>query len=346
MHRQILRITYVLILISLLLTPAFALEKQLIRIPVNSHADLKALALPRSMEFVTGNTGYRDFIATADEIALLKKRGVHFDVLDSDVEGTLLRNRAGYPTLAEVESHLQTAASTYPGITDLFSIGKTYQNRDIWCLEISDNPGIDEGEAELVFIGLHHAREWPSVVLTLHIIDQLTANYGSDPTITGWVDTRRIWVVPCFNPDGYHYCRDQGYDWRKNRHYLPQHGTTGVDLNRNYPGSTNGDARGDWGSTGDGAVTHWPDYETYCGPGAGSELETQAMMDFLLAHDPTVALSYHTYSELVLWPWGYDGIAKAPDNALLQSMGQAMAGLIAGQSGGYYTPKQSAGLYP
>ncbi|MBU0754576.1 MAG: IPT/TIG domain-containing protein [Planctomycetes bacterium] len=332
--------------VTLAATFQIAEGKQLIRITGDNPRAMNAMNLPKDLEIAGYGLRYRDYIVTEPQQQRLRMLGIDFEVRDADMESTLLENRAGYPTFAEIESQLATTAATYSSITNLFTIGQSYQSREIWCLEISDNPGTDEGETELIFLGLHHAREWPSVVVTLHFIDQLTQNYGSDPDITDWVNTRRIFIVPCVNPDGYYYSHDQGNDWRKNRHYLSQFGSWGIDINRNYPGATNGTPEGDWGSIGDGSVTHWSDYETYCGPGGGSELETQAVMNFVMARNPTVLISYHTYSELVIWPWGYDGTAQAPDNALLVSTGQAMANRISGMSGGTYTPQQSAALYP
>ena len=129
-------------------------------------------------------------------------------------------------------------------------------------------------------MGLHHAREWPTVEICLHIANNLTSLYGVNSTITSLVNNRRIWIVPCVNPDGYYYCHDQGHDWRKNRHYFPQYGTYGVDLNRNYNGSSDGNAWGAWGSIDSASVTHDPSDEVYCGPGPTSELEIQAISNF------------------------------------------------------------------
>lgn len=338
-------ILFLFLLLSLCWT-CTADAKQIIRIEADSREALAALHLPKGMERAGSGLNHVDFIVSSEELSMLRAKGISFTVIDDDLIRTLNSRRADYPSLAEIESKLQNTASTYNNITSLFSLGQSYEGRDIWCLEISDNPGVDEGETELIFIGLHHAREWPSVVVSLFIIEQLTHEYGFTPTITQYVNTRRIWVIPCLNPDGYHYCHDQGNDWRKNRHYFPAHGTIGADLNRNYPGATNGTPEGDWGSIVFGTVTHSPRSELYCGPGAGSELETQAIMNFVVNHDPTVLVSYHTCSELVLWPYGYDGSAKTPDDALLESTGQAMAARISGMSGGTYTPKQSALLYP
>ena len=196
-------------------------------------------------------------------------------------------------------------------------------------------------------MGLHHAREWPTLEICLHIADQLTSEYGSELDITDVVNNRRLWLVTCVNPDGYYYCHDQGNDWRKNRHYFPEFDSWGVDLNRNYGGSSNGDAWGSWGSLGLASVTHSPDYGTYCGPGPISELETKAIRDIFLENDISAAISWHTHGELVMWPWGYSVSEQTPDDSYISQIGIEIASRITCQSGsGTYTPTQSADLYP
>jgi len=287
-----------------------------------------------------------DLVVTGHERGLLVAAGIPFKVVIDDIEAAQSRNRASYHSFPEMEAILSAMAANYPAITQLTSLGQSWQGREIWCLEISDNPGVDEGEVGVVYIGLHHAREWPALEVPLDIADRLTSNYGSDPTITDLVNNRRVWVIPCTNPDGYVYCHDQGHDWRKNRRYFPEFGTYGVDLNRNYAGSSNSAKDGAWGSLGDASASHNSDTSVYCGPWPFSEVETQAIRDFCDAHDFTILITYHTHGELVLWPWGYDGSVQTDDNALIVSIGQGMAGEIGGQSGGTYTPQQSAFLYP
>src|SRR5262249_52870273 len=84
--------------------------------------------------------------------------------------------------------------------------------------------------------------------------------------------------------------------WRKNRHDSGG-GTFGVDLNRNYPAY--------WGfcSSGGGASSA-PGSDTYRGPFAASEPETQGLMQLARDRRPVESLSYHTYSELVIHPYG------------------------------------------
>ena len=73
--------------------------------------------------------------------------------------------------------------------------------------------------------------------------------------------------------------------WRKNRK-----GGYGVDLNRNYVFN--------WKTC--GGSSGYKGSNTYRGPFAGSELESQAMMQLVSSTRPSIAISYHSYSEMVL----------------------------------------------
>ena len=315
--------------------------KDLVRIDTS----IGNVVLPRGVEIVAENQGESvDIIIPRYRLQELSNLQLPYTVLIADMDSYDREMMGSYHTLAQIESTLQSIASSYPDITSLYSIGTTYEDRNIWCLEISDHPGVDEGEPGVFFMGLHHAREWPTVEICLKIADELTSNYGSDPTITDVVDGVRIWLVTCVNPDGYYYCHDQGNDWRKNRQ--PYSGGIGVDLNRNYGGSSNGNPWGSWGSVFQGAATHDPSQEVYCGPSPFSELEIQAIRDVYLNNDICASISWHTYGQLVMWPWGYTP-TSAPDNTYLTEVGQQIASRITQQDGsGTYTPQQSCVLYP
>jgi murein tripeptide amidase MpaA len=316
--------------------------KDLVRIDISQ----ENVILPSNVEIVAENPGdYVDIIIPRYRLQELTDNLISYTTLIADMDAYDREMMGSYHTYPEMESILAGIADNYPDITSLFSIGTTYEGRTIWCLEISDNPGVDEGEPGVFFMGLHHAREWPTVEICLYIANNLTLGYGVNSTITDYVDNQRIWIVPCMNPDGYVWCHDQGHDWRKNRHYFSEYGTYGVDLNRNYPGSNDGDAWGEWGSIFDASVTHDPGDEVYCGPNSGSELETQAIMNFFTTHEICASISWHTYQEELYWPWGYTS-AHVPDYTFISTVGTGIASRITRQSGsGTYTPGQSYGLY-
>ncbi|MCK4365422.1 MAG: immune inhibitor A [Thermoplasmatales archaeon] len=295
--------------------------------------------LPSDLDIVGTAPGeWIEVIVTENELQELSNLGIEYEIIIDDVIAYDNSVRGQYHTLAEAEAILADIANDHPDITDLYIVGTTYEGRDIWCLEISDNPGVDEGEPGVFLMGLHHAREWPTLEITLNICEELTSGYSS------LVNSLRMWVIPCVNPDGYYYCHDQGHDWRKNRHPYP--GGIGVDLNRNYAGSSNGDPYGAWGSVGDGVISNNPSSEVYCGPAPFSEVETQAVRDIFLENDIHATISWHTHGQLVMWPWGHTP-NSAPDSSYLAQVGQQIASKITRQSGsGTYTPQQSCGLYP
>ena len=317
---------------------------------VRINATGENLNIPRHIEILGENPGkWVDIIIPQYMLHELANKNIDYSILIRDIDSYSKFFANQYHTLAEMDQMLNNILHNYPNITNLYSIGKTYEGRDIWCLEISDNPGVDEKEPGVFYMGLHHAREWPTLEICLYLAENLTSNYGIDPEITDLVNNQRLWIVPCVNPDGYYYCHDQiiPHDWRKNRHYFPEFGTWGVDLNRNYGGSSNGDAWGSWGTLGPSSVTHNPNYETYCGPSPMSENETQAIRNIFLNNDISATITWHTHGELVLWPWSYSKNEIAPDNEYMSYVGKQIASRITKMSGSEtYTPKQGSYLYP
>ncbi|UCD20274.1 MAG: hypothetical protein JSU64_03810 [candidate division WOR-3 bacterium] len=257
----------------------------------------------------------------------------------------LERNRMQYPTLAEIHDSMHDIALNHPLIARVDSIGLSYQARQILYLEISDNPGIDEGEPGLFFVGLHHGAEWTSVVVPLFFADSLASAYGQDPSITWIVDNCRIWIMPCFNVDGYHYSHDLGNtSWRKNRR--PYGGSIGTDPNRNYYGGCSGSAYDTWGGQPHQNTSHLPSSAFFCGQAAFSEYENRALLSFLNNQRINAGISYHCYGESVSrpWSWSFD---PAPDSILLTMLCDTMASMITCQSGsGHYSSFQQSTWYP
>ena len=318
-------------------------HQMLVRVTTGS----SATALPKGVELASENPGaWVDIVIPSNRLHELAEMDLSYSILIEDLGAYEASMAGSYHTLAQIQSILEGIAANHSDIATLYSIGTTYEGRDIWCLEISDNPGVDEGEPGVFFMGVHHAREWPSAEICLYIANNLTAGYGVNSTITDWVNSRRIWIVPVQNPDGYYYSHDLGIDWRKNRDYFPQYGTYGVDTNRNYDGSCDGNPSGAWGAVTSWAISHYPDNECYDGPGPTSELEDQAIASIFKNNNISACITYHTYGEEVMWPWGYT-YGVTPDNTYISQVGQQIASRIQVQSGGgTYDPHQSVGLYP
>ncbi len=184
------------------------------------------------------------------------------------------------------------------------SIGASIEGRPILAVKIgaaADAPG----RPNVLFLGTHHAREWISTEVAMRLIRWL-----ADSLPSALLAARDIWVVPVENPDGYQYTFTAERFWRKNRRDNGD-GTFGVDPNRNYPTF--------WGVD-DAGSSPVPGAETYRGIRPASEPETQAMIAFHAAHPPVVAVSYHSYTGLVLYPYGFRPGELAPDQPVFQAL--------------------------
>ncbi len=226
------------------------------------------------------------------------------------VEGFGYGSMGGFYTLAEVYANLDSMFAQYPNIiTQRFSIGTTIEGRTIYAVKISDNPNVNESEPQVFYNSLIHAREPQGMMTVLYYMYYLLENYGTDPEVTYLVNNREIYFEPVINPDGYEYNRitdpNGGGMWRKNRK-INSDGSRGVDLNRNFGYM--------WGYNNSGS-SNVPSDETYRGTAAFSEPETQAVRNFVNSKTFKTALNYHTYSNLLLYPWGYIN-TQTPDNAL------------------------------
>ena len=249
---------------------------------------------------------------------------------------------SGYHTYAEMAAETLAIAQSHPSIVSRFSLGRSYEGRDVWALKVSDNVAADEAEPEALFTASQHAREHLTVEMALYLLNELANGYGTDPEITSLVDSREIWIVPSVNPDGAEFDVASGSYalWRKNRQ--PNAGSTaiGTDLNRNWDFQ--------WGCCGGSSAI--PSSETFRGPAAFSAPETQLVRDFVDSRvvggeqQIATAIDFHTYSELVLWPYGYTTADTTPtlladERNTFAALGRSMAATNG------YTPEQASDLY-
>ncbi len=273
------------------------------------------------------------------EVSILKQNGIKYNVLINDM-ASYYENRSkqdylnktsaaglcndptvvkptkfhlgtmgGFFTLVEMQNILDSMALLYPSLITVkapLSL-QSIEGRNIWYLKISDNPNIDESEPELLYSSLHHAREPASLSQLIFYMWYLLENYSTNPDVKFLVDNTEMFFVPCVNPDGYVYNQTTnpsgGGMWRKNRR---NNGSTfGVDLNRNYNYF--------WGYDNVGS-SPTSSSDTYRGTSGFSEPETQAMRNFCNARQFKTALNAHTYSNLLIYPWGYLPSFYTPDS--------------------------------
>ncbi|MDQ3871342.1 MAG: M14 family metallopeptidase [Chloroflexota bacterium] len=256
--------------------------------------------------------------------------------------GDFPRGWEGFHTYAEMSREVAAVAAAHPSIVRRFSIGKSYQGRELWAAKVSDYVWADEREPEVLFDGLHHAREHMGLEMTLAILHWLVDGYGRDSKITALVNTREIWIIFAVNPDGAEYDISGGqyHLWRKNRPPTPGSSYIGTDLNRNYDYH--------WGCCG-GSSTN-PASLTYRGPWRFSAPEARRVATFVNSRvvggrqQIRTAITFHTSGRLVMWPYGYT-YADVPydmtvaDQRVFVAMGRTMAAMNG------YTPEQASDLY-
>jgi len=249
---------------------------------------------------------------------------------------------AAYHNYSEQLTEINRVVAAFPAIAQKQVIGQSYEGRDIYAVKISDNVATDENEPEVLYDAQHHAREHLTVEMALYLLNEFTSKYSSDSRVKSVVDSREIWIIPSVNPDGSEYDIATGSyrSWRKNRQPNGSSRNVGTDLNRNY-GYKWGCCGGSSGSTSS---------ETYRGSAAFSAPETQVVRNFVNSRvvggvqQIKAAMDFHTYSELVLWPFGYTTASTAPglnadQNNTFSTLGRQMAAT------NNYTPEQSSDLY-
>ncbi len=300
---------------------------------------------------------YIDLVINQQELLNLQTRGYALKITQTEtqVRANMIAGKAlaGYRTYSDLYTELLNLQTAHPDICKLYDIGESrgkeytgaaYNSykHEVWAMKISDNVATEEDEPCIFYMGEHHAREPISLEVAMYILNHIVSNYGTDPAITSSVNNKQIWFMPLVNPNGHKIVTDEvDLWWRKNirdnnGNSAIDGGTTdGVDLNRNYGW--------EWG--GEGTSTNPADI-TYCGPSGFSEPETMAMKNMIDQHHFVAGITYHSYSELVLFPYGYSTGAFAPDHNSLQALAVSMANTIPAEGGGYYTPDKSSGLYP
>jgi hypothetical protein len=239
-------------------------------------------------------------------------------------------------------SEINSLVAAHPTIASQSTIGNSYQGRAMPLIKISDNVNADENEPEVLFNAHQHAREHLTVEMAMYLLHLFLDNYGTDTAITNWVNTREIWIVPDMNPDGGEYDIATGSyrSWRKNRQPNSGSSNVGTDLNRNWAYQ--------WGCCGGSSGS--TSSATYRGPSAFSAPETANLRTFVNSRvvggvqQIKVNIDFHTYSKLVLWPYGYTtadtaNTVTADVRATFATLGQQMAATNG------YTPEQASDLY-
>jgi hypothetical protein len=255
-----------------------------------------------------------------------------------------------YRTVEETYTSMEVLATSYPSLVTWIDIGDSWDKQhaggsagyDIYALDLTNKT--TPGPKPTFFLMAEiHAREYVTAETAARFAEYLVNNYNIDPDITWLLDYYHVYIVPMTNPDGRIFA-EGGDLWRKNTDSddgCSDSNKWGTDLNRNHSFHWGGDSNS-------------PCAETYQGPSAGSEPETSVIQTFAYSlfpdqrglgdTDPApvdtagVFITLHSYSQLVLWPWGWT-TTHAPNYTQLQTLGRKLAYFNS------YTPQQAYQLY-
>jgi carboxypeptidase T len=248
-----------------------------------------------------------------------------------------LGTMGGFYTYTEMLGILDQMVAKFPNLISkrqAIQPYKTYNGNQLHWIKISNNPNQKQDKPQILYTALHHAREPMSLTQMIFYMWYLLENYDKDPLVKNIVNSTELYFVPCINPDGYIMNNTSnpagGGMWRKNAFKDATGAVVGVDLNRNYGFK--------WGNDNEGSSPN-PRSETYRGPSAFSEPETQAMSSFISSQNFALALNYHSHGNYLIHPWGhteninphmplFDRVSNVitDDNCFLSGTGQQTVG--------------------
>lgn len=322
-----------------------------IRVQPRSNADVQLMDQFSDDPWTCGTSasGSIDYRIAREKLATLTTLGIPFRVLIEDVQALLdadfaqrndpFENRAyfdNYADYAAVSAYVNSLVTSYPGFVSRISLGSSVEGREIFGMRVtSPVPPIGGTRKPVVVLNsLQHAREWITVTSNLYTTTELLSKYATDAVAKSILDEYELVIIPITNPDGYVYTWTNNRLWRKNRRVTGTN-TRGIDLNRNWSVG--------WGlsSGSSGSLSS----DTYRGPSAFSEPETQALRNYMQSIPKVVAhIDLHSYSQLILRVWGYQ-YTDPPGLASINRIGTAMRDSVSTSTGAAYTFGGSEILY-
>ncbi|XP_070579140.1 carboxypeptidase A1-like [Ptychodera flava] len=232
-----------------------------------------------------------------------------------------------YHRWSELDQWLLDTRARYPNLTEIFTIGRSYEKRVMRGIKIG-KPADETKEAMWIHSGIH-AREWISPATNIWMTYKMLEDYGTDPDVTTLMNRYDFYVLLSLNPDGYEYTWTDNRLWRKTRSPNLNSDCIGTDPNRNWA-----DGFGGPGSSGN------PCSITYRGPFIHSEVEVRNAVDYIKQKSKSQKFVYfqdiHSYSQLYLVPWGYK-YEHPKDYDANMAMGKAFADALRAVHGTNYT---------
>ena len=272
---------------------------------------------------VNRKTSMVGVVVTPDELLELEARGFPVTVRQSNAPGQAVDALLDYTDPQELSAFMDAVVAAHHDLAKKLTLKDTlFEGQKQYALQITKDVGVANDRPSFILDAQHHAREVMTPEIAKDMIDYLTSRYATDAAVQRWVDNINIWIVPSVNPDGGMYVFSSDDLWRKNRHP-----SCPVDNNRNYPSGWNA-------CNGSSGVCS---NDTYRGTAGGSEPETQGLMQLTSDKHPFFTLSYHTYGEYLMYPYG---CSDPDERQALDEVAQGLNAILendAGVTGQYAT---------
>ena len=276
----------------------------------------------------------------------LEKQGIDLTVWRNDAGLTAQRlaakqASAGFKVWMDYDGpdgfrqYMDDLVAVNDDILDLEVVGTTYGTdkegddpdhpREIVALRLTADEGssADGSKPAVLYSSLIHAREWISGEVNRRLLEWFIKGWREQkPQVVDILQTTELWFVLVQNPDGFQYTFEHDRLWRKNLRDNDPDGAgpaepddqisvlDGVDNNRNFAEHWNFDDEGSASIVSD---------QTYRGPAAMSEPENQALDAVLQLSQPEFHISYHSFGELLLAPFGFQVNTPSADDPIFIS---------------------------
>lgn len=224
-----------------------------------------------------------------------------------------------YRNLRTIEIWLQLLKETFPELVKIEKIGVTPDGNDLNVIHISTNNILKNPDKKTIVItGGIHSREWISISTTCYVMYELLSKYGIEKKVTEYLDSLDFIFVPVFNPDGYDYSWTNDRLWRKNRQDTYISDCKGIDIDRSFGYQ--------WVKS-----NEFPCSESYNGEVEFDAVESKLWGSYFNENKKNYKifgyLDLHSYSEEILYPYGYscEALPRDIENLLELSFGLAKA---------------------
>ena len=233
-------------------------------------------------------------------------KGILFVILVIDVTTeAILRHIESdhYHDYDSLTQLLHDYAHAYPHITQLFSVGRSVEDRELWVMRITDNPTIQEpGEPMFKYVANMHGDEAVGREVVIYLIQYLCDHYGEDDRVSNLINSTDIYIMPTMNPDGFEHsivgsCDDGG--GRNNAH--------DIDLNRDFPDQFDATPRN-----------------------RPREPETEALIKWITSNPFVLSGNLHGGSVVASYPFDdsaqhqtYGHYSRSPDDAIFRELALA-----------------------